>query len=101
MVRRRSQNGEQSTNGQGRDLATILANIQQRLEEHAILMQQQSVVIQTLQQQQMNGGAGNGGPGNGGVRNEGFGIGENPIEEGHGPERGLQPEIERQEPLYK
>ncbi|KAL5552832.1 hypothetical protein UlMin_040233 [Ulmus minor] len=49
----------------------------------------------------MNGGAGNGGPGNGGVRNEGFGIGENPIGEGHGPERGPQPEIERQEPLYK
>ncbi|KAL5546618.1 hypothetical protein UlMin_006305 [Ulmus minor] len=108
MVRRRSQNGEQSTNGQGGDLAAILANIQQRLEEQAILMQQQSVVmqqqsvvIQTLQQQQMNGGAGNGGPGNGGVRNEGFGIGENPIGEGHEPERGPQPEIERQEPLYK
>ncbi|KAL5558538.1 hypothetical protein UlMin_034749 [Ulmus minor] len=38
---------------------------------------------------------------NGGARNEGFGIGENPIGEGHGPERGPQPEIERQEPLYK
>ncbi|KAL5566930.1 hypothetical protein UlMin_026241 [Ulmus minor] len=71
------------------------------MQQQSVVMQQQSVVIQTLQQQQMNGGAGNGGPGNGGVRNEGFGIGENPIGEGHGPERGPQPEIERQEPLYK
>ena len=51
MVRGRSQNGEQPANGQNGDLATILANIQQRLEEQAVLMQQQSVVIQTLQQQ--------------------------------------------------
>ena len=101
MVRGRSQNGEQPANGQNGDLATILANIQQRLEEQAVLMQQQSVVIQTLQQQQMIGGAGNGGPGNGGVRNEGFGIGAIPGGGEHGLERGPQPVIARQEPLYQ
>ena len=59
-------------------------------------MQHQSAIIQNLQQQQANRGAGNGGPGNEEPRVE-----ENPIEGGHGPERGPQPVIARQEPLYQ
>ena len=54
-------------------------------------MQHQFAIIQTLQQQQMNGGAGNRGP-------EIRGI---PVGGGHGPKRGLQLAIARQEPLYK
>ena len=107
MVRGRSQNGEQAANGQNGDLATILANIQQRLEEQAIMMQHQSAIIQTLQQQQqMNGGADNGGPGNGGhdnggAGNGGPGIGGIPVGGEPELERGPQPVIARQEPLYK
>ena len=41
MVRERGQNGEQKLNGQNGDLVAILANIQQRLEEQAVIMQQQ------------------------------------------------------------
>ena len=59
-------------------------------------MQQQSAAIQTLQQQQTNRGAVNGGTGN-----KGPGIGEIPVGGEHGLERGPQPVIARQEPLYK
>ena len=50
------------------------------------MMQQQFVVIQTLQQQHMNGGAGNEGPGNGGVGNGGFKNGGIHVDGEHGPE---------------
>ena len=50
MVRGCSQNREQTANGQNGDLATILANIQKKLEEQATMMQQQSAIIQNLQQ---------------------------------------------------
>ena len=96
MVHARGQNSDQSENGLNGNLIAILASIQQRLEEQAVMMQQQSAIIQNLQQQQVNRGAGNGGP-----KNEGPRFGENPIGEGHGPERGPQPVIARQEPLYQ
>ena len=86
MVRERGQNGEKPVNDQNRDLAAILANIQQRLEEQAVMMQQQSTVIQNLQQQQMNRGPG---------------IGEIPVGGEHGHERDPQLVFTRQEPLYK
>jgi len=49
MARGRSQNEEQHVGDQNGNLAAILANIQQRLEEQVIMMQQQSAIIQTLQ----------------------------------------------------
>ena len=49
MVRVCGQSGEQSIDDNNENLATILANIQQRLEEQAIKMQQQSTVIQNLE----------------------------------------------------
>ena len=51
MVRVHSQSGEQSIDDQNENLATILASIQQRLEEQVMMMQQQAVVIQNLEQQ--------------------------------------------------
>ena len=58
-------------------LATIMANIQQRLEEQAAIMEQQTLVIHELQQGQNarinegNGGPDSGGPGNREPGNEG------------------------------
>ena len=95
MVHGRSQNGEQSANSQNRDLVAILTNIQQKLEEQAVIMQQKSVVIQNIQQKQTKSGAVNGGPGNGGTGNKGPGIGEIPVGGEHGLERGPQPVIAR------
>ena len=40
MARVRGQSGEKTIDDQNENLPVILANIQQRLEEHAIMMQQ-------------------------------------------------------------
>ena len=58
MARERGQNGEQPKNDQNENLAAVLANIQQRLEDQAVMMQLQSPIRQNLQQQQMNRGPG-------------------------------------------
>ncbi|KAL5548506.1 hypothetical protein UlMin_003737 [Ulmus minor] len=93
MVRGRGR-GRPARN-QDTDITAILADIQQRLEEQAALMEQQTVIIHELQQDQNarinqgNGGPGNGGPGNGGPDNGGPGnrgpgseeTGENDSEE--------------------
>ena len=45
MAHRRSRGEEQPANNPNESLAIILASIQQRLEEHAMIIQQQFVII--------------------------------------------------------
>lgn len=107
MARGRNQGKEQP------DLTIILANIQQRLGEQATIIQQQSVIIQNIQQQQ-NGGPGNGGNGNrehgnGEVSNSRIGdggsdngrSGNEKIPGGHRPEGNQQQGVVGHENLYK
>ena len=81
---------------QNTDITTILANIQQRLEEQVAMMEQQTVIIHELQQgQNAQINQGNGGPGN--KKPEGEDSEEEELETEVEQPRG----VFRPEPLYK